>query len=165
MERICKTSNVWPMIWSCTVSFDLVSALLPHSIVWRSRSLSLSPLTDECDQENECDCCCTTKFHNDNHHQYILSNSHRLLANKRLDLVALMQHDLSSPLPIHYSPALKRNESSPFVSVSCRKCRSRLRLASVNVFSSWSFLVHLPTPTSPRLQSYPKQLPLSWFFK
>ena len=28
VEQICKTSNVWPMIWSCTVSFDLVSNLL-----------------------------------------------------------------------------------------------------------------------------------------
>ncbi|CAF2575947.1 unnamed protein product [Rotaria sp. Silwood2] len=74
---------------------------------------------DECDQQTECSCS-PNKFHNDSNHQYILSNSHRLLADKRLDLIALMQHDtllLSSP--IHHSPPLIRNSSNSFVSVSC----------------------------------------------
>lgn len=78
-------------------------------------------LLDECDQENECDCDCSRKFHNDNHHQYLLSTSYRLLSNKRLDLIALMQHDLFSDLPIQTTKFIRRNESSPFVSVSCRK--------------------------------------------
>ncbi|CAF0777903.1 unnamed protein product [Rotaria sordida] len=74
---------------------------------------------DECDQQPECSCS-TNKFHNDGNHQYILSTSHRLLIDKRLDLIALMQHDtllLSSP--IHNSPPLIRNSSNSFVSASC----------------------------------------------
>lgn len=77
-------------------------------------------LLDECDQENEC-LCCTNKFHNDNNHQYILSNSHRLIAKKRLDLIALMQNDILLSLPIHHSPSLPRNQSNTCVSASCRK--------------------------------------------
>ncbi|CAF0731184.1 unnamed protein product [Adineta steineri] len=74
---------------------------------------------DECDQQNECCYCCTNKFHNDNNHQYILSNSHRLIAKKRLDLIALMQNDILLSSPIHHSPPLTRNQSNTFVSVSC----------------------------------------------
>ena len=49
---------------------------------------------DKCEQKPECCCCCCiNKFHNDNNHQYILSNSHRLVPNKRLDLIALMQYN------------------------------------------------------------------------
>ncbi|UJR28980.1 hypothetical protein I4U23_010198 [Adineta vaga] len=73
---------------------------------------------DECDQQTEC-YCCTKKFHNDNNHQYILSNSHRLITNKRLDLIALMQNDILLSSPIHQSPPLTRNQSSTFVSASC----------------------------------------------
>jgi hypothetical protein len=75
---------------------------------------------DECDQQTEC-YCCTNKFHNDNNHQYILSNSHRLIAKRRLDLIALMQNDILLSLPIHHSPPLPRNQSHTCVSVSCRK--------------------------------------------
>ncbi|CAF3358452.1 unnamed protein product [Rotaria socialis] len=74
---------------------------------------------DECDQQTEC-CCSSNKFHDDSNHQYILSNTHRLLADKRLDLIALMQSDallLSSP--IHHSPPLIGIPSNSLVSVSC----------------------------------------------
>lgn len=78
---------------------------------------------DECDQKPECSCT-KTKFNNDSNHQYILSNSHRLLPDKRLDLVALMQYDTSLlSSPIHHSPTLVRNPSNSFVSVSCRKLK------------------------------------------
>jgi hypothetical protein len=74
-------------------------------------------LLDDCDQQSE-SCCCTNKFHNDHNHQYVLSNSHRLIAKKRLDLIALMQNDILLTSPVQQSPPLNRN---PFVSVSCRK--------------------------------------------
>ena len=48
---------------------------------------------DICDLQSECNC--SKKFRSDNQHQYILSNSHRLLPIQRLDLVALMQNDVS----------------------------------------------------------------------
>ncbi|CAF0883977.1 unnamed protein product [Adineta ricciae] len=48
---------------------------------------------DECDRESECGC--SRKFRNDDHHQYVLSNSHRLTPKQRLDLIALMQNDLT----------------------------------------------------------------------
>jgi hypothetical protein len=73
---------------------------------------------DECDQQTEC-YCCINKFHNDNNHQYILSNSHRLIAKRRLDLIALMQNDILLSSPIHHSPPLPRNQSNTYVSVSC----------------------------------------------
>ncbi|CAF2979064.1 unnamed protein product [Rotaria sp. Silwood2] len=47
---------------------------------------------NECHQESECNC--SGKFRNDDHHQYILSSSHRLIPKQRLDLIALMQNDL-----------------------------------------------------------------------
>ena len=47
---------------------------------------------DECEQQTESNC--PIKFHNDDHHQYILSNSHRLIPKQRLDLIALMQNDI-----------------------------------------------------------------------
>lgn len=48
-------------------------------------------LLDECDQQTDCNC--LRKFRNDEHHQYILSNSHRLIPKQRLDLIALMQNN------------------------------------------------------------------------
>ena len=48
---------------------------------------------DECDQQTECTC--SRKFRNDDHHQYILSNSHRLMGKQRLDLIPLMQNNLN----------------------------------------------------------------------
>jgi hypothetical protein len=69
------------------------------------------------------------KFRNDDHHQYTLSSTHRLLPNKRLDLVALMQNDLAyliaSPMHHHHhhSPTMINNNGndtkSPLVSASC----------------------------------------------
>ncbi|CAF1159361.1 unnamed protein product [Adineta steineri] len=47
---------------------------------------------DECDQQTDCNC--SRKFRNDDRHQYILSNSHRLLPKQRLDITALMQNDM-----------------------------------------------------------------------
>lgn len=47
---------------------------------------------DECEQEPECNC--SRKFRNDDHHQYTLSNSHRLTSKQRLDLIALMRNDI-----------------------------------------------------------------------
>jgi len=82
--------------------------------------LFLSLSLDECDQQTECNCC-TNKFHNDSNHQYILSNTHRLIAKKRLDLIALMQINILLSPPIHSSPPLPRNQSNTYVSVSCRK--------------------------------------------
>lgn len=73
---------------------------------------------DECDQQIEC-YCCINRFHNDDKHQYILSNSHRLNSKKRLDLIALMQNDILLSSPIHNSPPLPRNQLNGFVSVSC----------------------------------------------
>lgn len=49
--------------------------------------------SDECDRKSECNC--SRKFRNDDHHQYILSNSHRLTPKQRLDLIALMQNDVT----------------------------------------------------------------------
>jgi hypothetical protein len=37
---------------------------------------------------------CSTRFCNDEHHQYVLSNCHRLWPKQRLDLIALMRNDL-----------------------------------------------------------------------
>jgi hypothetical protein len=48
---------------------------------------------DECDQQTECNC--SRKFRNDDHHQYILSNSHRLIGKQRLDLIPLMQNNFN----------------------------------------------------------------------
>ena len=58
---------------------------------------------DKCEQKTECCCfcCCVNKFHNDNNYQYILSNSHRLVPDKRLDLSALMQYDASFVQPFN----------------------------------------------------------------
>lgn len=57
-------------------------------------------LIDECDQEDQCNC--SRKFRNDDHHRYILSNSHRLIGQQRLDLIPLMQtnsHHVPQILP------------------------------------------------------------------
>lgn len=100
------------------VLFDLVN--IYFNKVLEFIYLFIYSSLDECDQQGECSCC-TNKFHNDNNHQYILSNSHRLMAKKRLDLVALMQNDILLSLPIHNSPPLPKNQSNAYVSVSCRK--------------------------------------------
>lgn len=108
---------------------------------------------DECDQQNECCCCCTNKFHNDSNHQYILSNSHRLIAKKRLDLIALMQNDILLSSPIHQSPPLIRNQSNTFVSVSCRKFLQMKQNQLIQLFDSYladrsSSLSTIPTNIS-----------------
>ncbi|CAF3420041.1 unnamed protein product [Rotaria sp. Silwood1] len=59
---------------------------------------------NDCDQEPECNC--SRKFRNDDHHQYILSNSHRLTSKQRLDLIALMQNDIYET---RQSPILNEN--------------------------------------------------------
>ncbi|UJR20662.1 hypothetical protein I4U23_023784 [Adineta vaga] len=48
---------------------------------------------NECDRESECNC--SRKFRSDDRHQYMLSNSHRLTPKQRLDLIALMQNDIT----------------------------------------------------------------------
>ncbi|CAF1674593.1 unnamed protein product, partial [Adineta ricciae] len=89
---------------------------------------------DECDHQTDCCCCCcSNKFHNDNNHQYVLSNSHRLLANKRLDLIALMQNDILLSPPTHHSPPLTRNQSSTFVSASCPDRSSTISQFPTNI--------------------------------
>lgn len=63
---------------------------------------------DECDQQTECNG--SKKFHNDDNHQYILSNSHRLTPKQRLDLIALMQNDMNDTRQsILRSPTLHEN--------------------------------------------------------
>ena len=109
------------------VLFDLVNKnkhFFFVSTIFNSKIFFI--IKDECDQETEC-YCCTNKFHNDNNHQYILSNSHRLIAKKRLDLIALMQNDILLSTPIHHSPPLSRNQSNTYVSVSCRKFNKKKR--------------------------------------
>jgi hypothetical protein len=73
---------------------------------------------DECDQQTECSC--SRKFHNDDHHQYILSKTHRLIPKQRLDLIALMQNDInetnqslliSSPISIEHIRTSSSNSS------------------------------------------------------
>jgi hypothetical protein len=65
-------------------------------------------IQDVCDQQTECNC--LRKFRNDDHHQYVLSNSHRLIPKQRLDLIALMQNDLNdSHHTISISPILHEN--------------------------------------------------------
>ena len=62
-------------------------------------------IVDGCDQQTECNC--LRKFRNDDHHQYLLSNSHRLKPQQRLDLIALMQNDLNyNRQPILLSPII-----------------------------------------------------------
>ena len=89
-------------------------------LVWIFYFFICPRFLDECDQQTEC-YCCLNRFHNDDKHQYILSNSHRLNSKKRLDLIALMQNDLLLTSPMHCSPPLPRNQLNGFVSVSCRK--------------------------------------------
>jgi len=63
---------------------------------------------DGCDQQIECNC--LRKFRNDDHHQYILSNSYRLIPKQRLDLIALMQNDINdTQQPLLISPILHEN--------------------------------------------------------
>ncbi len=60
-------------------------------------------ILDECDQQTECSC--SRKFRNDDHHQYVLSNSHRLIPKQRLDLIALMDINNTRHSPL-ISPIL-----------------------------------------------------------
>lgn len=58
-------------------------------------------LSDLCEQQVQCSC--SRKFRNDDQHQYLLSQSYRLVPKQRLDLVALMQTDLQHS-DHHHSP-------------------------------------------------------------
>jgi len=67
-------------------------------------------LLDECDQQTECNC--LRKFRNDEHHQYILSNSHRLIPTQRLDLISLMQNNLNDTNQLYLHDNIRLSSSS-----------------------------------------------------
>lgn len=71
-------------------------------LIQRKKNLSIEMrYLDVCDQSNNCTC--SQKFRNDENHQYILSNSHRLLPKQRLDLIALMHNDHMTNIRQSYS--------------------------------------------------------------
>ncbi|CAF3706067.1 unnamed protein product [Rotaria sordida] len=77
---------------------------------------------NECNHETECNC--SRKFHNDDHHQYILSNSHRLIPKQRLDLIALMQndfHEISQSLILNENIRISTSNNSINSNESIRK--------------------------------------------
>lgn len=81
---------------------------------------------DICDQPAECHCS-QQRFRNDEHHQYLLSLSHRLLPKQRLDLIALMQNDLketSFTLVDSFEHREKLRTSSSNSSIGTRRTHS-----------------------------------------